>query len=76
MLYLTGQQIGILDYKVIRYCQQLSDERTTARQHKDGIIEHSERCINGIFIRRQRSAHDNVNCLRAYPKTPARFKAM
>src|SRR3990167_463381 len=60
---MIGQQIGILNYKVVRHCQQLSDERTTARQHEDGIVEYTKRRVNGVLVCTQRAAHDNVNCL-------------
>ena len=63
VLQLTGQQIGILDYKVVRHCQQLTDERTTAREYEDRIVEYAKRRVNGL-LRRQRAAHDNLNCLR------------
>ena len=49
---LIRQQVGILDYQVVRHCQQLSDERTTARQHEDVIVEYAKRHVNGRPRRR------------------------
>lgn len=76
---LARQQIGVLNYKVVGHRQQLSDEGTTARQHEHGVVEYAKWDVNAILIRRQRPAHDNVNCLevvrrRELAKRPAVFE--
>ena len=44
---MAWQQVRVLNYKLVRHCQQLSDERTTARQHEDIIVEYAKRHVNG-----------------------------
>ena len=44
------QQIRVFDYQLVRHCQQLSDKRTTARQHENIVVEYTKRHIKDVLI--------------------------